>query len=127
MNNFDKMEKDLVVAGFHRLDSRLIEKKPPTIQWGILYQQMTVANKINYLERLASSMNHAAHLIQAERDELNKLCELKEQQLSKMTEAMRANDAMLQSEVTRMNEERQAWNAAAAQLKAELRELKVVS
>ena len=115
---------DFIAAGFERLDSHLIEKRPPKIKWGMLYQKKSDAEKIMYLEKLASSMNHAAALIQNERNELCNLCELKERQLVKMAEAVQTNNAMLQHEVTRMNEQRQILNAELARLNAEVRALK---
>ena len=119
-----QFEDDLVSAGFERLDPKLVERHPPKIKWGMLYQNSSDKEKIAYLEKLASSMNHAAHLIQEERNELGRLCELKEQQLIKLGEAVRANTAMLQQEVTRMNEQRQGYNAEVARLNAEIREMK---
>ncbi len=115
------MNDDLVTAGFRRLDSNLIEKRPPKIQWGLLYGEKSDSDKITYLEKLASTMNHAAALIQDERNKLGKLCELKEQQLIKLSEGVRANNAMLQQEVTTMNAQRQEYNAEIARLGAELK------
>jgi predicted nucleic acid-binding Zn-ribbon protein len=69
-------------------------------------------------------MNHAAYLIQGERDELNELCELKEQQIQKLSENMSANNNMIQSEVMKLNEERQAFNKHVADLNKQIKELK---
>jgi hypothetical protein len=110
-------QDDFIAQGFHKLDDNLIEKKPPKIQWGQKYQQFTDKEKIKYLENIASTMNHAAHLIQTERDELGKLCELKEEQLINMKSAMSQNMEMLQTEITKINEERQLFNAAYKELK----------
>jgi len=109
--NGDGSEQDFIAAGFKKLDPNLIEKRPPKISWGKLYRAKSDAEKITYLEKLAATMNYAASLIQDERNQLNKLCELKEQQLTKMAESVEANNAMLQQEVTRMNEDRQILNA----------------
>ena len=117
----DNLQEDLVAQGFHKLDDNLVVRRPPKINWGRLYQDFTDAEKVEYLQKLASTMNHAAHLIQGERDELNKLCELKEQQIIKLREAMDQNLAMLQSEVTKINEERQSFNKAYVELKQELK------
>ena len=64
-------------------------------------------------------MNHAASLIQDERNQLNKLCELKEQQIEKLKAAMDQNNGMLQSEVAKINEERQKFNESKAGLKGQ--------
>lgn len=118
-------DDDFVSAGFDRLDPSLLSDKPPKIQWGLLYKEtMSDERKIVYLEKLAASMNHAASLIQTERDKLAELCGLKEEQLTKMAGAVQANNDMLQFEVTRMNEQRQFFNAEVMRLNTEIRELK---
>lgn len=118
------MNEDYISAGFHRLDSKLIERRSPKIQWGALYLLMEPAEKIDHLQKLAATMNHAAYLIQEERNELGRLLELKEQQLIKMAEAVRANNAMLQQQVTQMNEDRQGFNATVAKLNGEIKALR---
>lgn len=114
-------QNDFVGAGFKRLDNTAIEQYPPKIQWGQLYRDKSQEEKIRYLERLASAMNHAAAKIQAERDALGRLCEKKEMQLIVMAHSMEQNNAMLQSEVTGMNEDRQQMLQEIARLRTELR------
>ena len=117
MNN----ESDFYVEGFKKLDPKIVEKNPPKIKWGEQYKNRTDAEKITYLEKLASAMNHAAYLIQKERDELNKLCELKEKQLAQVKKGIDANNMMLQQEITRMNTQRQDYNEQIATLSAKIR------
>ena len=119
----DNMQKDLECAGFHRLESKIISNRPPRIKWGELYKRFTDAEKITYLEKLASTMNHAAYLIQGERDELNVLCELKEKQIQKLSNNMDGNNSMVQSEIMKMNEERQAFNSHVAELNKKIKKL----
>ena len=90
----------------------------------MLYKEKSDKEKIEYLEKLASSMNHAIALIQEERNKLGELCELKEQQLVKIAEAVRTNNEMLQQEVTRMNAERQGYNREVARLNTQIREMR---
>ena len=116
---YDNLQEDLVAQGFHKLDDKLIVARPPKIAWGRIYQASSNEEKIEYLEKLAASMNHAAALIQDERNQLNKLCELKEQQIEKLKEAMDANNNMLQSEVGKINEERQKFNQSKSGLKGQ--------
>ena len=120
----DNEKADLVAAGFRKLDSKLIGLRPPIINWGIIYKGMPDDKKISYLEKLASSMNHAASLVQGERDELNRLCVLKEEQIQKLNTAMRQNSDMLQSEITKINLERQEFNKEAVRLNRIIKELK---
>jgi hypothetical protein len=114
---------DIFAAGFERLDEKYITKRPPKINWGMIYKDMPDAEKISYLEKLASSMNHAAALVQDERNELGRLCELKEGQIATMEEAVRQNNVMLQQEVTRMNTQRQDYNEIIKGLNQRIKEL----
>jgi len=116
-------QDDFVAAGFHRLDERLVTRRPPKIMWGPEYLMKTDSAKIEYLEKLAAAMNHAAHLIQDERDQLNKLCGLKEEQITSMKASLAQNNEMIHSEITKMNEERQSYNAQIAKLNQRIREL----
>ncbi len=68
-------------------------------------------------------MNHAASVIQDERDALGKLLDIKEEQLRKQHEMLNANNLMLQQQITKINEERQDYNAHVASLNARIREL----
>lgn len=120
MGNILKMS-DFVGAGFKRLDDNLLEQRPPRVKWGQLYRDMGTDAKIRYLERVASAMNHAAATIQDERNKLGELCEKKEAQLSALSKAVAQNNDMLQSEVTRMNADRQAMLAEIARLRRELK------
>ncbi len=116
--------EDLIAAGFEQLDENVLElRRPPKIQWGRLYQGQDDSEKIAYLEKLAASMNHAASLVQSQRDELAELCSNKELQLESLTEAMRMNNEILQSQVTQMNEQRQGFNSEVARLNKIIREL----
>lgn len=119
----DNQKKDLMTAGFAQLDDSLLERRPPKINWGGIYKQKGAVEKIKYLENLASTMNHAAHLIQGERNQLVALCELKEGQISQLKKAMDQNMLMLQTEVTKINEERQLYNAHITELGAKIKEL----
>lgn len=114
----------MIAAGFHRVDPEILAKKAPTIKWGEIYKKWTDKEKVAWHEKFSSSMNHAAALIQDERDKLNVLCHQKEQQLRQVAKAIESNNAMLQQEVTRMNEQRQGYNAQIAKLNAEIRALK---
>jgi chromosome segregation ATPase len=118
-----RTEEDLIAAGFHRLDNHLVTKRPPKIKWGEVYKTWADSQKIAYLEKLSSSMNHAAHLIQGERDELNDLCEKKEDQLRSMKDALDQNNGMIQDQITRMSEEKQELLTAIAQRNTRIREL----
>ena len=117
------IDPDFIADGFHKLDSRLMEERAPKIQWGVIYQEMSYHEKIRYLEKLAATMNHAAFLVQEERNHFGELCEKKEKQIIAMSKALDQNNAMIQQQVTKMNEDRQQYNKAIADLKKQVREL----
>lgn len=119
-----KDEPDLIAEGFHKLDQAAVLRNPPKIKWGQTYRGWPDARKISYLEAFGSSMNHAAYLLQKERNELDRLCALKEKQITQMSQAIEANNVMLQSEVTKMNAERQGFNSAVTKLNQKIRDLK---
>lgn len=129
-------EDDLVAAGFHRLDPDLIEQRPPKIKWGMVYSGKVKdpetgewwddARRIVYLEKLAATMNHAAKLIQDERNVLLELIEKKANQLIAASEAVNRNNAMLQQQITEMNEKQQQFNTRVAELNTKIRELEAV-
>lgn len=117
-------ESDFIAEGFKKItDQDLIIRNPPKIKWGQKYKDWDDKKKIQYLEKLACSMNHAASLLQDERDKLNEVCKLKEDQINKMTQAVRSNNFMLQEQITKMNEQRQVYNKHVVELNAKIREL----
>ena len=124
MNDDDRdVQDDLVNAGFNRLDKKLVDENAPAIKWGKRYKAAPLETRLEYAERLCATMNHAADLIQTERNQLLKLLGQKEQQLKKMVEAMRGNNSMLQAELTRFNAERQQLVDASTADKQRIREL----
>jgi len=120
MSKSNGAEPDLMVDGFHTLD--LVEPNPPKITWGKKFLLMDDAAKILYLQRLASSMNHAAYLIQNERNQLLDLCRKQEKQIKLQQEAVEKNNLMLQTQVTEMNEKRQIFNTEIARLNKVIRD-----
>lgn len=122
--NGEMNDSDFIGEGFHKIDERLLVNRPPKIQWGKRYEAWPIERQLDYTQKLAASMNHAAHLIQLQRDELNTLCGLKEQQLEKMTKALDANNNMIQQQMTEMNEHKQAANKHAAAQNKLIKELR---
>ena len=120
---YEKRLPDFVGDGFRRIDPKVMTRRPPRIKWGELYKSWKPERKIEYLEKFAASMNNAADLLQHERNELNVLCEKKEKQIEAMKVAIDQNNAMIQSEITKMNAERQEYNKAIAERNQRIREL----
>lgn len=116
---------DYVSHGFHRIEKPKLLVNPPKIEWQPSWFERTDESKIAYLTKLANTMNHAAALLQAERDEFARLCELKEGQLQKQKDAVERNNEMLQQEVTHMNEQRQQYHKNIQRLNGRIRALQI--
>jgi len=114
---------DYIGQGFHQIDDQYLSKRPPHISWGADYKKMTDPEKILYLQGLANTMNHAAALLQDERDALNKACEMKEKQLRSMAETVQRNDMVLQAQIEQMNTQRHEFRTVIAQLDEKIRTL----
>jgi hypothetical protein len=84
----------------------------------------TDADRLNYAEQLASTMNHAADLMQQERNTLNELIKQKEQLVIQSSRQLSENNNMLQQEVTRMNQYKKDMQLHAKKLNQEIKELK---
>lgn len=115
---------DFVAAGFRRLDENLTPANPPKIHWGKLYMSWGDEKKVQHLEKLAATMNHAAALIQDERNKMNDLLIAKEAQLNAMKKSLDQTSAMVAQQIAQHNEEKQQANRAYAALNAEVRELR---
>ena len=118
--------EDFIGKGFHKLDSKIISKRPPKIRWSSEFLAAPLEKQNQYLMKLANTMNHAAALIQDERDQLTVLCAKKEALLMAQQAGVRQNSLMLQSEVTRMNTQRQGFHKEVARLNERIRELENV-
>lgn len=117
-----EMESDFVSAGFC-VENIPLNLRPPKIRWGKKYRKMTDTEARPYLEKMLNALNDALDRIQTERNKLGYLVEQKEEQLIKLNQAVQANNDMLQSEVIRMNSDRQSMLSQIASLKAKIREL----
>ena len=116
-------QDDLLVEGFHRLDDNVVELNAPRLHESEVLRAKPVEARVRYWRRLAATMNHAAMLLQDQRNELSHHITQKEKQLEQMAAAVESNNQALQAEVTRMNEQRQSWNDEARRLNARIREL----
>ena len=115
-------QSDFIGAGFKEVEH--FKKDPPMIKWGMVYRnKMDDGEKIKYLEKLASAMNHAADLIQKERDELMEICEKKEEQIKSLDKSLQQNNTMIQGEINRANQKQQESNRIIAGLNQKIREL----
>jgi hypothetical protein len=118
-------EPDFLAEGFEKLDDHLLDARAPRVKLLPAFHERSHERQVDYLLKLASTMNHAARLISDERDRLVELMVKKEAQLEKMAAQMRANNEMLQGEVARMNEQRQGYNAEVMRLGKRIKELEL--
>jgi uncharacterized protein YukE len=136
----DEAPDDWVGEGFHKLDPSILTRQPPRIKWGDIYKGerrdpnhkqlgdepyfWNDKDRVEYLEKLCRTMNHAARLVQDERDQWLELCQKQEENMKIMALGVERNNAMLQAEVTKHNESRRAYNALVKELNAEIKRLK---
>ena len=116
-------EPNMIAEGFHKLDEGLVKNNAPKIKWGLRFHHMPDGRKIDYLKGLASAMNHAAFIIQGERNQLLEICKKQEVQIGVIQKGLDANNEMVQQQMTSLNAERQSFNKSAAAMKARIREL----
>ena len=122
--DYEKTLPDIMGKGFHKLDPKILTRKPPKITWSSQFRKLSAVKKAAYLEKLANTMNHAAALIQDERDNLNKILAMKEEQIRALVDNQAKSHEALNHEILRMNKERQQWQKASGALQQELREAK---
>ncbi len=116
--------EDFVGAGFKKIDPKYLEDNAPKVDWDKILHRKTTEQKLLYLKKFSSSMNYAASMISIERDQMTRFLLKKEMQLKKLMKMMDENNAMLQTEVTRMNSDRQKYNEHVANLNREIKALK---
>jgi len=122
-NNGKDVQHSDLIEGFKILDENLLERNAPKIQWGGLWKQRSHEDQIKYLQNLASTMNHAAWLIQEERNQLITICETKDAQLKTLQVSIEQNNDMLQTELVKMNERGHVYKKEIARLNIVIREL----
>lgn len=111
-------EKDFVSKLFKRTS-----KDVKLIEFSEKFHARPEKEKIEYLIKLASSLNHAAQQIQKERDLLNKLLFAKENQLKKCQEQRTQDRIMIQKQIATENAKQQALLRENQALRSEIKEL----
>lgn len=88
----------------------------PTIKWGNDYKKWPIEKRLRYAERLAATMNHAADILQIDRNKLNVLIKEKEASLVQAIKSAQLADSMLQKQLTRDNAAKQVLNKRIVEL-----------
>jgi hypothetical protein len=95
------------------------KKHAPRIAWGTVYQSWSDPQKVEFLEKFGASMNHAADLLQKERNALLATCARQEDLLKRAALDQAANAELLQRQITTHNEETQTLSREVVALQAE--------
>lgn len=93
------------------------------IEFGPEWHARSNKDKIEYLIKLASSLNHAAVEIQKERDELNNTCFNLESQLVVSQKQRMSDQVMIHTQLKNENENKQALLQENQMLRKEIKEL----
>jgi hypothetical protein len=84
-----------------------MRSKAPPIKWGADYQKLSLRRRLRYAENIASAMNHAADVIQTERQGLIEVARQQEKQIKQLAAELKNQGEIINSELTRANEEKQ--------------------
>jgi flagellar motility protein MotE (MotC chaperone) len=121
-NKYPNLVTTALPDGFTKLAPIKGQRKaPPPIRWGEEYQSWGERKKRQYAERVASAMNHAADLLQKERDERNKIIAHKEQQIKAAAKRHADLSDMIQRQITEHNAQTQQLNECIVELQKTIR------
>jgi hypothetical protein len=95
----------------------------PKISWGGEYDAWPIEKRLRYAERLASAMNHAADLLQQERNKLLEIAQHHEVQLKAAIHRYNEASDLLQRQVTLHNAEEQKLHRTIVELQGRIRAL----
>lgn len=94
-------------------DLKAIKRHPnmqspaPKIRWGKKYDAMPIGRRLDRAEKVANAMNHAADVLQTERNKLIEVCKAQEAQLVAAKAEQTIAQELLQTEMDRHNAEKQ--------------------
>jgi hypothetical protein len=84
-----------------------MKKIAPKIQWGKEYRSWPIKKRLKFAERLADTMNHAADVIQGERDKLLVILKEKEEKLKASIKQYLAQGEMIHNKLAEADAEKQ--------------------
>lgn len=96
---------------------------PPQIAWGEEYKSWPIEKRLDYAEKLASSMNHAADLLQEERNRLLEIATQQEIKLKAYAKSHLEQGNLVQRELAAADVEKQQLYQEIVQLKAQVKNL----
>lgn len=98
--------------------------RPPKIRWGEEYLSWPIERRLNYAERLASAMNHAADVLQTQANQDKEIIAHQEKQLVHMTKQYAGQGDLMHRELAGQDAEKQALYTEIVKLKSEIKGLK---
>ena len=81
--------------------------RAPKVQWGADIDLLPPVEQSRYYKRVAEAMNHAADILQQERNKLVEVAKAQEAQLVSKDQQVRAVTAQMEQLLTRTNAEKQ--------------------
>jgi len=100
-----------------------MERTPPDISWGREFESWPERMQLSYAKRLASTMNHAADILQGERNALIEVCERQERQIVSLREQLEHQNSMTHAQLQRVGAEKQPLYQQIVDQKAKIRAL----
>jgi len=102
---------------------RGIRERAPQIRWGNEYMAWPIEKRLDYAEKLASSMNHAADILQQERAKMLVLIQNQEAQLKSNAVAYGNQGQLMHKELTSADAAKQKLLQENLDLKAQVKTL----
>jgi hypothetical protein len=93
------------------------------ISWGDEYKSWPIERRLEYAEKLASSMNHAADILQKERDELIKVAVAAEAKLKSNIKSYVSQGELMHKELGAADAEKQVLYQEIVSLKSQVKDL----
>lgn len=128
MSDLNGKEPDLPphpFGGLKRIERLAsMHQHAPKIKWGSDYQSWPIEKRLNHAERLAAAMNHAADVLQSERNELLKLVAHQEAQLKQSAVKYLEQGDLIHRQLQKASDKRHEMSACITQLRTENRALK---
>lgn len=110
--------------GFKKFQLKRGQHIAPKINWGTDYLGWPPERKIEYLEKLSYTMNHAADMMQQDRNRLSDLLYLKERLINQLNADKQALQQTLERNITEHNLEKNTLAEEVVAMRSELNELR---
>ena len=96
----------------------------PHIEWGGEYLGWDIKKRLSFAERLASSMNHAADILQIERNKLLEVCTAQEELIKDHVRKYVSQGELMHKELQGANAEQQKLYTTIVDIQKELKKSK---